>query len=180
MQYANTFPSPVGQILLTCDDIGLTGLFLEGGKSYAAALAFAQEEKEHPIFADTKRWLTVYFSGKEPDFMPPVHITGSAFRMEVWHVLSRIPYGKTTTYGEIARTIARKKGLAKMSPQAVGNAVGHNPISILIPCHRVVGTNGSLTGYAAGIDRKVQLLTLEGVDMTALFVPKKAQAVILL
>lgn len=123
-----------------------------------------------------KRWLTIYFSGREPDFIPPLHIIGSTFQLAVWEILRKIPYGKTTTYGEIAKTIARQQGLPRMSAQAVGGAVGHNEISIIIPCHRVVGTNGSLTGYAGGIDKKVKLLNLEKADMTKLFVPKKGTA----
>ena len=121
-------------------------------------------------------WLDVYFTGKEPDFLPPLHPIGSAFRQAVWTVLLQIPYGHTTTYGEIARQLTGTAGFSRMSAQAVGGAVGHNEISIIIPCHRVVGTSGSLTGYAGGIDRKVKLLELERADMTHLFAPKKGTA----
>ena len=114
--------------------------------------------------------------GKEPDFTPPLHPIGSAFRMKVWDVLLQIPYGQTVTYGWIARQLAEREGRARMSAQAVGGAVGHNEISIIIPCHRVVGTSGSLTGYAGGMDRKIALLKTEHVDMSRFFVPKKGTA----
>ena len=114
-----------------------------------------------PVFEQAKEWLTIYFSGQEPDFLPPVHMTGTPFQLTVWEILRTIPYGKTITYGEIAKEIAVRKGIPRMSAQAVGGAVGHNKISVIIPCHRVVGTNGSLTGYAGGIDKKRKLLTLE-------------------
>ena len=113
----------------------------------------------------TKEWLIIYFSGKEPDFCPPVHMTGTPFQLSVWKILQQIPYGKTVTYGEIAKEIAREKGLSRMSAQAVGGAVGHNKISIIVPCHRVIGKDGSLTGYAGGIDKKMKLLDLEGVKL---------------
>ena len=127
------------------------------------------EEKNLAVFDQTKRWLDLYFSGREPGFTPALNPVGSAFRRAVWEILLKIPYGKTTTYGQIAREIAAARGLAKMSAQAVGGAVGHNEISIIIPCHRVVGTHGSLTGYAGGIDRKIKLLQPGGVDMRGFF-----------
>lgn len=133
-------------------------------------------EQETPVLAEAKRWLDVYFSGKVPDFTPPLHPVGSAFRRSVWEILLQIPYGQTITYGEIARQLAEKQGLARMSAQAVGGAVGHNEISIIIPCHRVVGTNGSLTGYAGGISKKEKLLEMEHTDMSRFFVPKKGTA----
>ena len=134
------------------------------------------EEKEVALFEKVKQWLDIYFSGKEPDFTVPLHFTGTDFQNEVWEILCTIPYGQTMTYGEIARQIAVKKGLPRMSAQAVGGAVGHNEISIIVPCHRVVGTNGSLTGYAGGIDKKIKLLQLEKADMESLFTPKKETA----
>ena len=176
MQYITHYQSPLGNILLAADDIGLTGLWFEGQKYYALYLDKEHEEKEIPLFADVKRWLDIYFSGKEPDFQLPLHFTGTDFQNEVWEILYSIPYGKTMTYGEIAKQIASNRGLKRMSAQAVGGAVGHNEISIIIPCHRVVGTNGSLTGYAGVIDKKVALLTLENVDTSAFFVPKKGTA----
>ena len=134
------------------------------------------EERNLAIFDQTKRWLDLYFSGREPGFTPALNPAGSAFRRVVWEILLKIPYGKTTTYGQIAREIAAARGLAKMSAQAVGGAVGHNEISIIIPCHRVIGAHGNLTGYAGGIDRKIKLLQLEGVDMQGLFTPAKGTA----
>ena len=176
MIYTCHYDSPLGGILLAADETGLTGLWFDGQKYFARDLPAEHAERETPVLTATKRWLDIYFSGREPDFLPPLHPVGSAFRLAVWNILLQIPYGQTTTYGEIARQLAEKKGLARMSAQAIGGAVGHNEISIIIPCHRVVGTSGSLTGYAGGIDRKVQLLKLERADMTGFFVPKKGTA----
>ena len=170
------YASPVGGILLAADEIGLTGLWFEGEKFFADNLPAKHEEKESPTLAAAKRWLDIYFKGKEPDFTPPLHPVGSAFRMKVWDILLQIPYGQTVTYGWIARQLAVREGLSRMSAQAVGGAVGHNEISIIIPCHRVVGTSGSLTGYAGGLDRKIALLKTEHVDMSRFFVPKKGTA----
>ena len=176
MQYVSHYSSPLGPILLAADDIGLTGLWFEGQKYFALLLDPEREERELPLFETAKRWLDLYFSGKEPDFSVPLHFTGTDFQNEVWRILRAVPYGQTTTYGEIARQLARERGLPHMSAQAVGGAVGRNRISVIVPCHRVVGTDGSLTGYAGGIDRKSKLLTLEGVDMSRLFIPKKGTA----
>lgn len=165
MQYINHYRSPFGGILLAADETGLTGLWFDEAKYYAAHLDPEQEERETPVLARTKEWLTVYFSGKEPDFLPPLHMTGTPFQLSVWENLLKIPYGKTVTYGAIAERIAAQRGLPHMSAQAVGSAVGHNKISIIIPCHRVIGTNGSLTGYAGGIDRKLSLLHLEKAEL---------------
>lgn len=176
MQYISHYSSPLGNILLAADQTGLTGLWFEGQKYFALYLDEEHEEKELPVFEQTKQWLDIYFSGKEPDFHVPLHFTGTDFQKEVWEILCTIPYGKTMTYGEIARQLAAKKGLPHMSAQAVGGAVGRNEISIIVPCHRVVGTNGSLTGYAGGIDKKVKLLTLEKTDMKSFFIPKKGSA----
>lgn len=161
MQFIHQYYSPLGNILLAADDIGLTGLWFDGQKYYANNLAEEHQEQNTLVLEQTKEWLDIYFTGREPQFMPPIHMTGTPFQLAVWEILRRIPYGKTTTYREIAKEIARQRGLPHMSAQAVGGAVGHNAISIIIPCHRVVGTNGSLTGYAGGIDKKVKLLTLE-------------------
>lgn len=176
MQYTAAYQSSVGDVLLAADEIGLTGLWFEGEKFYALSLDPEHEERETPIFAITRRWLDIYFSGHEPDFMPPVHMIGSEFRRCVWELLLQIPYGTTVTYGDLARQVARRRGLRRMSAQAVGGAVGHNGISIIVPCHRVVGTNGSLTGYAGGVDKKRRLLELEGVDMEKFFVPARGTA----
>ena len=170
------YDSPLGGILLAADEMGLTGLWFDGEKYFAGNLSAEHTEQTTPILEATRRWLDVYFTGREPDFMPPLHPLGSPFRQTVWEILLQIPYGQTTTYGEIARQLAKKQGLARMSAQAVGGAVGHNEISIIIPCHRVVGTNGSLTGYAGGIDKKRRLLELEHTNMAGFFVPKKGTA----
>lgn len=162
MQYTSHYASPLGGILLAADGAGLTGLWFEGQKHFARRLEDAHEEREIPLFRDVKRWLDAYFSGRGPDFMPPLHLIGTAFEREVWDILRAVPYGSTTTYGEIAAQLARQRGLAHMSAQAVGGAVGHNPISIIVPCHRVLGADGSLTGYAGGLERKRSLLALEG------------------
>ena len=176
MVFTCHYASALGGILLAADEIGLTGLWFDGGKYFAADLPAEHTQQETPILAEARRWLDIYFAGNAPDFTPPLHPAGSAFRQEVWAILLQIPYGKTTTYGEIARQLSEKPGWPRMSAQAVGGAVGHNRISLIIPCHRVVGANGSLTGYAGGIDKKRRLLELEGADMTGFFVPKKETA----
>ena len=170
MMYTMHYDSPLGGILLAADEQGLTGLWFDGEKYFADGLAPEHTAQETPILLEAKRWLDLYFSGQEPDFTPPLHPIGSPFRQEVWELLLQIPYGQTTTYGALAKLLAAKHSLSRMSAQAVGGAVGHNRISIIIPCHRVVGTNGSLTGYAGGIDKKVKLLMLEKVRMEQLFV----------
>lgn len=176
MIFIQHYDSPLGAILLAADETGLTGLWFDGQKYFARDLPAECVEQNTPALSEVKRWLDIYFIGKEPGFMPPLHPIGSAFRRSVWDILLRLPYGQTTTYGEIARQLAEKQGLPRISAQAVGGAVGHNEISILIPCHRVVGTNGSLTGYAGGIDKKVKLLEWEHTDMTGLFVPREGTA----
>ncbi|MBU5435653.1 methylated-DNA--[protein]-cysteine S-methyltransferase [Pseudoflavonifractor sp. MSJ-37] len=176
MMYTTHYASPLGGILLSADDEGLTGLWFDGEKYFAHGLDPQHEERETPILAETKRWLEIYFSGREPDFLPPLHPIGSPFRQAVWKLLLEIPYGQVTSYGDLARAIAAQQGLAHMSAQAIGGAVGHNMISIVIPCHRVVGTSGSLTGYAGGIQKKLELLRLEGVDMSGLTVPVRGTA----
>ena len=176
MTFIQHYDSPLGGILLAADEIGLTGLWFDGQKYFARGLSPEREERELPVLLEAKRWLDIYFTGKEPDFLPPLHSIGSAFRQLVWELLLQVPYGKTTTYGEIARRLAEKQKLPRMSAQAIGGAVGHNEISIIIPCHRVVGTNGSLTGYAGGIERKIVLLCLEGADTARFRIPKKGTA----
>ena len=156
MLFLTHYASPLGPILLAADETGLTGLWFEAQKYFPSFLDVDYQEKETPVLTETVRWLDVYFSGKDPGFLPPLHPQGSPFRQTVWDILLTIPRGQTMTYGEIARR------LGVHSAQAVGGAVGHNPISILIPCHRVVGSDGSLTGYAGGLDRKTRLLQLEG------------------
>ena len=176
MIFIQHYDSPLGAILLAADETGLTGLWFDGQKFFARDLPAERMEQNTPALSEVKRWLDIYFTGKEPDFMPPLHPIGSAFRRSVWDILLRIPYGQTTTYGEIARQLAEKQGRPRIAAQAVGGAVGHNKISIIIPCHRVVGTNGSLTGYAGGIDKKVKLLEWEHTDMTGSFVPREGTA----
>lgn len=176
MTFLTHYDSPLGGVLLAADESGLTGLWFEGQKYFADNLPEERAERETETLALAKRWLDIYFAGKEPDFMPPLHPVGSPFRRAVWELLLEIPYGQTTTYGELSRRLAAEMGIAHMSAQAVGGAVGHNGISIIIPCHRVVGTGGSLTGYAGGIDKKVKLLELERADMRGFFVPKKGTA----
>ena len=176
MVYTCKYKSLIGDILLAADEIGLTGLWFEGQKYFANTLPKETISQETPVLIQAKKWLDVYFSGEEPNFTPPLHPNGSTFRKAVWQILLDIPYGQTITYGEIARRIAVMKNTSHMSAQAVGGAVGHNEISIIIPCHRVVGTNGSLTGYAGGIDKKISLLKLEHTDMSRLFIPKKGTA----
>ena len=176
MLFVQHYDSPLGGILLAADGIGLRGLWFDGQKYLARDLPAERIGQDTPALAEARRWLDIYFAGSQPDFFPPLHLTGSLFRQSVWEMLLQIPYGQTTTYGEIAHQLAKKRGLARVSAQAVGGAVGHNEISVIIPCHRVVGTNGSLTGYAGGMDRKVKLLELEHTDMTGLFVPKKSTA----
>ena len=173
MQYTNKYQSPLGDILLAADDVGLTGLWFEGQKYFALYLDKEHKEKELPVFVKAKEWLDIYFSGKEPNFKLPLHFIGTPFQKEVWEILSSIPYGKTIPYGEIAKQLAKKRNIKQMSAQAVGGAVSHNEISIIVPCHRVVGANGSLSGYAGGIDKKIALLKLEKADMTHIFAPKK-------
>ena len=176
MVYTCKYKSLIGDILIAEDEIGLTGLLFEGQKYFANTLPEDYVPQETKILTEAKKWLDVYFSGEEPKFTPPLHPTSSVFRQEVWKILLQIPYGQTITYGEIARRIAVMKNTSHMSAQAVGGAVVHNEISIIIPCHRVVGTNGSLTGYAGGIDKKISLLKLEHTDMSRLFIPKKGTA----
>ena len=169
MVFTQRYASPLGGLLLAADEQGLIGLWFDGARHFAANLPEAREEKRTPILDETARWLDDYFSGGQPDFTPPLHLIGSAFRLRVWARLLEIPYGQTTTYGALAKRL----GGVHMSAQAVGGAVGHNPISIIVPCHRVVGTSGSLTGYAGGLDRKIKLLEIEKKDMTGLFRPRK-------
>lgn len=176
MQYIHHYQSPLGKILLAADDKGLTGLWFEGQKYFARGLEAEHEEREIPVFEQAEGWLETYFSGKEPDFQLPLHFTGTEFQNQVWEILLTIPYGQTMTYGEVAGRLAAKRGLPHMSAQAAGSAVGHNRLSIIVPCHRVVGADGSLTGYAGGMDRKVRLLKLEGADMGRLYVPEKGTA----
>jgi methylated-DNA-[protein]-cysteine S-methyltransferase len=178
MYYSTAYRSPVGNLTLACNGQSLVGLWIEGQKYHGDTLPEKPEKQDRlPIFEQTGEWLDRYFAGEKPAASElPLAPIGGEFRQGVWDILRAIPYGKVTAYGEIAKQMAALRGKAGMSAQAVGGAVGHNPISIIIPCHRVVGANGSLTGYAGGIGIKVKLLELEGADMSALFVPKKGTA----
>ena len=176
VNFIHRYDSPLGGITEASDGKSLIGLWFDGQKYFADTLDSDSEEKKLPIFEQTDRWLDIYFSGGKPDFTPPLSMEATAFRKAVWKIMLKIPYGHTMTYGEIADKIAKQKNSARMSAQAVGGAVAHNPVSLIIPCHRVVGTNGSLTGYAGGIDKKIKLLTLEKADMSSFFIPKKGTA----
>ena len=171
MYYSTTHPSPEGTITLACQDNKLVGLWLEGQKYFGDTIPENMREKDDiPVFHDAKKWLDRYFAGEKPEIsqlsMAPI---GGEFRQMVWDILCAIPYGS------IAKEVTAKTG-KNMSAQAVGGAVGHNPISIIIPCHRVVGSTGSLTGYAGGVETKIKLLELEGVDTSQFFIPKKGTA----
>ena len=161
MIYTYPYQSPLGCITMASNGEALTGLWFDGQKYFGATLPEHYEQNELPIFAETKRWLDLYFQGTQPDFTPPLLLETTSFRKAVCEILLTIPYGHTMTYGEIAFKMAKGKRGARMSARAVGGAVGHNPISLIIPCHRVVGANGSMTGYAGGIERKEKLLALE-------------------
>ena len=176
MIYTHKYNSPLGAITLASNGEALTGLWFDGQKYFGDTLPNKYGQEKLPIFDETAAWLDIYFMGKNPDFTPKLFFDTSPFRQTVWEILLTIPYGKTMTYGEIARKIAAQNGLEKMSAQAVGGAVGHNSISIIVPCHRVVGTSGSLTGYAGGIERKIKLLELEKTDMSSFFISKKGTA----
>ncbi len=171
MDYTHHYDSPLGGITLASDGQAIVGLWFDGQKYFAASLQKEHAEKALQVFDEADRWLDVYFSGREPDFTPRLNLRATAFQKAVWDVLLTIPYGQTTTYGQIAEIVAGKMGRARMSAQAVGGAVGHNAVSLIIPCHRVVGANGSLTGYAGGIGKKARLLQLEKADTRGLFIP---------
>ncbi|MDU2065493.1 MAG: methylated-DNA--[protein]-cysteine S-methyltransferase [Sporomusaceae bacterium] len=178
MYYSTNYLSPIGKLTLACDTNNLVGLWLEGQKYYGGAIAKTMlENNDMPVFAVVKQWLDRYFAGEKPAIselaLAPI---GGDFRQVVWKLLCEIPYGTVITYGDIAKKAALKLHKQSMSSQAIGGAVGHNPISIIIPCHRVVGVKGSLTGYAGGVNTKVKLLELEGVDMSRLFVPTEGTA----
>ncbi len=159
VQVTRRYPSPLGEILLAAEDVGLTGAWFAGQKFFASTLAPDAVEGDTPVLNAACRWLDAYFSGDVPGFDIPLRLTGTEFRKSVWEALQTIPRGRTVTYGDIARRL-------NASPRAVGGAVGHNPVSVFVPCHRVVGKNRSLTGYAGGLGRKIALLTLEGANFS--------------
>lgn len=176
MYYTSFYESPVGRIMFAGREESIAGLWIEGQKYFCSTIAGETVRKDDlPVFLALRSWLDRYFSGEKPDISElPLAPEGSAFRQMVWKLLCEIPYGEVTTYGELARRAADRMGKKSMSAQAVGGAVSHNPISVIIPCHRVVGTNGSLTGYAGGIDKKIWLLEHEVADMSRFFVPRGA------
>lgn len=179
MFYSTTYVSPLGIITLACNHDKLIGLWTEGQKHHGGTILKPMaENNDLSVFTTAKKWLDRYFAGEKPDpsrlSLAPI---GSDFRRGVWNMLLEIPYGKVITYGDIAKKMAAKMNRASMSSQAIGGAVGHNPLSIIIPCHRVVGSNGSLTGFAGGIQMKIKLLELEGTDMSRLFIPTKGTAI---
>ena len=178
MYYSTDYISPLGRVKLAADGEALIGLWLEGQKYFGGKVKEEfVENRSLPVLENAKDWLDRYFAGKKPEISElPLAPMGSAFQRGVWELLCEIPYGQVTTYGEIAKKMAARMGKSSMSGQAVGGAVGHNPISINIPCHRVVGANGSLTGYAGGIEKKVKLLEHEGVDLQKFFIPKEGTA----
>ena len=165
MNYYFEYESPIGLLLIKSDGENITWLGVKGQKYFVDSLEESKKDATLPVFIATKQWLDIYFSGENPTFTPPLAPKGGVFREAVWSILSDIPYGEVVTYGDIAKIIAQQRGVARMSAQAVGGAVGHNPISIIIPCHRVVGANGSLTGFASGIEAKIMLLETEHIDM---------------
>lgn len=172
-QYIDTYASPLGIITMGSNGKQLTGLCFEGQKYFDHPPGDRPQHLSLPIFDETRTWLDVYFQGKRPTFTPPMLLNDTPFRRTVWQLLLTIPYGETTTYKDIARKWARQHGVKSMSSQAVGGAVGRNPISIIIPCHRVIGTNGSLTGYAGGMDRKRWLLQWEQENTDRFFIPQE-------
>lgn len=178
MLYTAHYNSPIGKLLLAEKDNSLVGVWIEGQKYFLGTLRDEmREDNDSSVLLQAKKWLDRYFAGGKPSIGElPLAPAGSEFRKEVWKILCEIPYGEVTTYGEISKKLASRRGLNRMSAQAVGGAVGHNPLSIIVPCHRVVGANGSLTGYAGGLQKKIKLLTHEGVDIEQFFVPAKGTA----
>ena len=175
MIYKTYYNSPVGKLLIASKDGKLIGLWIEEQKYYLGKIKdeLIENDKEE-ILVNTKKWLDKYFLGENPKISDlEISLNGTSFEKVVWELLKKIPYGEVTTYKELSKKVAKKLGKEKMSAQAVGGAIGHNPISIIIPCHRVVGTDGNLTGYAGGIDKKVKLLKQEKVNMEKLYIPKQ-------
>ena len=167
MEFYTQYASPLGRLTLRSDGTVLTGLWMEGQKYFFGIDSAWQRRDDLPVFAAARQWMDDYFAGAQPDVsMLPLSLQGTAFQQEVWQLLLEIPYGTVTTYGALAAQLAQRRGLTRFSAQAVGSAVGKNPISILVPCHRVVGSNGVLTGYAGGISRKEWLLCHEGNEIT--------------
>lgn len=177
MYYSAIYESPVGELTLCSDGESILGLWLEGQKYHGGTIPETMVPGDVGVFGEAREWLDDYFAGKQPAISRlPLAPIGSEFRQIVWRILTEIPHGAVTTYGEIGKQVARELGKDHMASLAVGGAVGHNPVSIIIPCHRVVGSDGSLTGYAGGLKKKIWLLEHEGLDMAKLYVPKKGTA----
>ena len=176
MQYLTEYESPLGMFTIASDGENITGLWMAGQKYFGSTLDAGSERRTLTVFDQARDWLDQYFSGQAPDMTLPLAPAGSEFRRSVWEILLEIPYGRLATYGAIAKKMAARTGRASVSAQAVGGAVGHNPVSIIIPCHRVVGSDGSLTGYAGGLEKKTWLLQLERADMEGLFSPARGTA----
>ena len=176
--YKTTIESPIGKITLGSDGESLVGLWTDGQRYFGDTVPNEMLLNDNlNVFTITKDWLNRYFDGMKPQISElPIDPIGGEFRQIVWKLLTEIPYGKVITYGELAQKIAKQRGIEKMSAQAVGGAVGRNPISIIIPCHRVVGANGNLTGFSGGIQMKQQLLQHEGVDTSQFYIPSKGTA----
>ena len=161
MDYMHNYMSPLGEISVASDGESLIGLWFNSQKYFGSTISEPFRYEMVDVFKDTFRWLDLYFSGKQPNFLPKIFLRCSEYRIEVFNELLRIPFGKTVTYSDISHALVERKIMLKASPRAVANAIGHNPISVIIPCHRVIGKNGNMTGYAAGIERKIQLLNHE-------------------
>ncbi|URZ07027.1 methylated-DNA--[protein]-cysteine S-methyltransferase [Clostridium felsineum] len=171
-EYVCNYNSKIGKLTLISDGENITGLFIKNIEYSKNSEIINMSLSSLEIFKKAKIWLDCYFSGQAPDFIPNIKLKGTEFRKLVWKIIGDIPYGEVITYGDIAKMVAKKMGKTKMSSQAVGGAVGSNPISIIVPCHRVVGAKGNLTGYGGGLDIKVKLLTLEGIGMDKFHMPK--------
>lgn len=166
MEYYSEYESPIGTIIMLSDDTALTGLWMLEGSRYAPVdMSGYTRNDTHPVFNDTRTWLDDYFCGSVPSPMPAIRLTGTRFQIEVLRTLMETPYGSTTTYGELARRVGKRMGKPRMSSQAIGNALGHNPIMILVPCHRVIRADSSIGGFSARVERKKWLLEHEKQKM---------------
>ncbi|MDD6570265.1 MAG: methylated-DNA--[protein]-cysteine S-methyltransferase [Acidaminococcus sp.] len=176
MEVYDTYESPLGTMILTADEEGLIRMYFKGAPDAPEGLENQlPKAQDNEFIQEGKHWLHGYFEGRHLGWRPPLHLKGSAFQNQVWKVLLTIPYGQTVTYGDVAREVSRERHMEKMSARAVGGAVGSNPVALIVPCHRVVGANGSFTGYGGGLKRKVKLLELEGVDVSKFTMPKKSR-----
>ena len=175
MSYVTRIETPLKPLLAASDGEAVVGLWFEGQSHFASTLGEEREPADDlPVFEALRSWLATYFEGRDPGPIPPCSPRGTAFRLAVWGELAKVPYGTTVTYGELGSRVARALGRDSWSARAIGGAVGHNPVSILLPCHRVIGADGSLVGYAGGVETKLALLSLEGVDVSRLRSPRGA------